>query len=193
MLNVYFAHWPVEATLGEAMWGIFGGGYFSVSDWFRLARVKITIQIQFSCLFQVVTLCNTYISDITNQSNRTARISLLDAFVMLAMPFGNLIGARLFLHFGYYVTFATSGFFAFSGAVYVALVLKETVVKESKDEKEKQNIFKVVENPNTKHVPGALGEEPCDDGEVVGEASEWFEEGTHSLQLSHTCRPQSLL
>ena len=112
---------------------------------------------------------------------------------MLAMPFGNLIGARLFLHFGYYVTFATSGFFAFSGAVYVALVLKETVVKESKDEKEKQNIFKVVENLNTKHVPGALGEEPCDDGEVVGEASEWFEEGTHSLQLSHTRRAQSLL
>ena len=32
MLNVYFAHWPVEATLGEAMWGIFGGGYFSVGN-----------------------------------------------------------------------------------------------------------------------------------------------------------------
>ena len=30
ILNVYFAHWPVEATLGEAMWGIFGGGFFSV-------------------------------------------------------------------------------------------------------------------------------------------------------------------
>ena len=32
ILNVYFAHWPVEATLGEAMWGIFGGGYFSVGN-----------------------------------------------------------------------------------------------------------------------------------------------------------------
>ena len=32
MLNVYFSHWPVEATLAEAMWGIFGGGYFSVSS-----------------------------------------------------------------------------------------------------------------------------------------------------------------
>ena len=30
ILNVYFSHWPVEATLAEAMWGIFGGGYFSV-------------------------------------------------------------------------------------------------------------------------------------------------------------------
>ena len=30
ILNVYFSHWPVEATLGEAMWGIFGGGFFSV-------------------------------------------------------------------------------------------------------------------------------------------------------------------
>ena len=66
---------------------------------------------------------------------------------MLAMPFGNLIGARLFLHFGYYVTFAASGFFALSGAVYVAVVLKETVVKGPQDEKEeKQSICKVSRN-----------------------------------------------
>ena len=91
-------------------------------------------------------MCNTYISDITSQSDRTARISLLDAFVMLAMPFGNLIGARLYLHLGYYVTFAASGFFAFSGAVYVALVLRETVVRGSKDEKEKQSICQVNKN-----------------------------------------------
>ena len=69
---------------------------------------------------------------------------------MLAMPFGNLIGARLFLHFGYYVTFAASGFFAFSGAVYVAVVLKETVVKGPKDEKEKQNICQVSQSQNKK-------------------------------------------
>ena len=94
----------------------------------------------------MATLCNTYISDITSQSDRTARISLLDAFVMLAMPFGNLIGARLYLHFGYYVTFAASGFFAFSGAVYVALVLRETVVRGSEDEKEKQSICQVNKN-----------------------------------------------
>ena len=91
-------------------------------------------------------MCNTYISDITSQSDRTARISLLDAFVMLAMPFGNLIGARLYLHFGYYITFAASGFFAFSGAVYVALVLRETVVRGSKGEKEKQSICQVNKN-----------------------------------------------
>ena len=30
ILNVYFSHWPVEATVAEAMWGIFGGGFFSV-------------------------------------------------------------------------------------------------------------------------------------------------------------------
>ena len=94
-------------------------------------------------------MCNTYISDIPSQSDRTARISLLDAFVMLAMPFGNLIGARLYLHFGYYVTFAASGFFAFSGAVYVALVLRETVVRRSEDEKEKQSICQVNNKQNT--------------------------------------------
>ena len=97
----------------------------------------------------MATLCNTYISDITSQSDRTARISLLDAFVMLAMPFGNLIGARLYLYFGYYVTFAASGFFAFSGAVYVALVLRETVVRRSEDEKEKQSICQVINKQNT--------------------------------------------
>ena len=110
MLNVYFAHWPVEATLGEAMWGIFGGGYFSVScgQTFEMhalifsyfgpqnapnqlnpaSRIWLKIYLVVS---QVATLCNTYISDITTQSNRTARISLLDAFVMFAMRFGNLI------------------------------------------------------------------------------------------------------
>ena len=99
------------------------------------------------------------------------------------MPFGNLIGARLFLHFGYYVTFAASGFFAFSGAVYVAVVLKETVVKGSKDEKEEQNICKVSQNQNKRvqNVAGSGGEEPFDNGEVSGEASKWLEEGTHSL------------
>ena len=89
------------------------------------------------------------------------------------MPFGNLIGARLFLHFGYYVTFAASGFFAFSGAVYVAVVLKETVVKGPKDEKEKQNICQVSQNRNKRvqNVAGSGGEEPSDNGEVPGEAS----------------------
>ena len=67
------------------------------------------------------------------------------------MPFGNLIGARLFLHFGYYVTFAASGFFAFSGAVYVAVVLKETVVKGPKGEKEKQSICQVAQNIKNKN------------------------------------------
>ena len=116
---------------------------------------------------------------------------------MLAMPFGNLIGARLFLHFGYYVTFAASGFFALSGAVYVAVVLKETVVKGPQDEKEeKQSICQVCRNKNEKRariVTGSSGEEPSDNGEVSGEASKWFEEGAHSLQLLHSCHTQSLL
>ena len=110
------------------------------------------------------------------------------------MPFGNLIGARLFLHFGYYVTFAASGFFAFSGAVYVAVVLKETVVKGSKDDKEKQSICQVIKTPTeSKRYPGSGGEESSNDGEILSEATKWLEEGTHSLQLSHASDPQSLL
>ena len=75
---------------------------------------------------------------------------------MLAMPFGNLIGARLYLYFGYYVTFAASGFFAFSGAVYVALVLRETVVRGSKDEKEKHSICQVNKNKIPSEMEEAL-------------------------------------
>ena len=129
------------------------------------------------------------------QFSHTCDVYHLYYKVMLAMPFGNLIGARLFLHFGYYVTFAASGFFAFSGAVYVAIFLKETVVKGPKDEKEKQNICQVSQNQNKRvqNVAGSGGEEPSDNGEVPGEASEWLEEGTHSLQLLHACHPQSLL
>ena len=146
----------------------------------------------------MATLCNTYISDITSQSDRTARISLLDAFVMLAMPFGNLIGARLYLHFGYYVTFAASGFFAFSGAVYVAFVLRETVVRGSEDEKEKQSICQVNQNKIdcydncTRKVSDILGvsrQEPTDDGEGSDEAAKWLEEGTDPLLLFYPCCP----
>ena len=144
----------------------------------------------------MATLCNTYISDITSQSDRTSRISLLDAFVMLAMPFGNLIGARLYLHFGYYITFAASRFFAISGALYVALVLKETVVQSSREEKERQSICQVPQSQIINEgisVPDAGGEEPSDDGEVSDEASKWVEKGVASLLLLYACRSQSFL
>ena len=205
MLNVYFAHWPVEATLGEAMWGIFGGGYFSVGNHQQLPCLYLLDAITtFNHLvrspsgvnLQVATLCNTYISDITSQSDRTSRISLLDAFVMLAMPFGNLIGARLYLHFGYYITFAASGFFAISGAVYVVLVLKETVVQGPREEKERQSICQVPQSQIINEgisVPDAGGEEPSDDGEVSDEASKWVEKGVASLLLLYACRSQSFL
>ena len=48
ILNVYFAHWPVEATLGEAMWGIFGGGYFSVGNHQQLPCLFYRMQSQHS-------------------------------------------------------------------------------------------------------------------------------------------------
>ena len=163
---------------------------FSGEVWYCSVRSPSGVNLQ------VATLCNTYISDITSQSDRTSRISLLDAFVMLAMPFGNLIGARLYLHFGYYITFAASGFFAISGALYVALVLKETVVQSSREEKERQSICQVPQSQIINEgisVPDAGEEEPSDDGEVSYEASKWVEKGVASLLLLYACRSQSFL
>ena len=73
----------------------------------------------------------TYLADVTSQEERTARVSFLDAIMMLAKPLGNLIGAKLFLLSGYYPVFALSGFFAFSGALYVIFALKETLPAEN--------------------------------------------------------------
>ena len=106
-LYIYFSSWPLEATLLESLWGLFGGGFASVSM-----------------------IGYTYVSDVTSHEDRTARISALDAFPVLASPLGNLLGAKLFLYSGYYPVFLTSGLFAVLGALYAATVLKETVPRE---------------------------------------------------------------
>ena len=83
------------------------------------------------------------LADVTSQEERTARVSILDAIMMLAKPLGNLIGAKLFLLSGYYPVFALSGFFAFSGALYVMFALKETLPAAENMEKETETFLEV--------------------------------------------------
>ena len=97
----------------------------------------------------------TYISDVTSQADRTTRVSVLDAATILAKPLGNLLGARLFLHFGYYVVFAVSGVFSFSGALYVMLVLKETVKQHS--EEKKSSLWSVLKEKNPVTIVRTIG------------------------------------
>lgn len=124
MLNVYAKDWPVEATISESSWGLFGGGFASVSM-----------------------LGYTYIADVTSEEERTARVSVLDAIMMLAKPLGNLIGAKVFLVAGYYPVFALSGFFAFVGALYVMVSLKETLPAQKSDN-EKTTFWEVLRRKN---------------------------------------------
>ena len=107
--------------------GIFGGGFASVS-----------------------VLGYTYISDITSQEDRTARISFLDATLILARPVGNTLGAKLYLFSGYYAVFATSGLFALLGALYAFFVLKDSVTKEVVDHKKakKQGLCEMLKEKN---------------------------------------------
>ena len=97
--------------------------------------------------FQLLNV-STYLADVTSQESRTARVSILDATMMLAKPLGNLIGARLFLLSGYYPVFALSGFFAFSGALYVMFALKETLPAAENREKERQTFLEVLKKKN---------------------------------------------
>ena len=89
----------------------------------------------------------TYIADVTSEEERTARVSVLDAIMMLAKPLGNLIGAKVFLVAGYYPVFALSGLFAFAGALYVMVSLKETLPAQKSDN-EKTTFWEVLRRKN---------------------------------------------
>jgi PCFT/HCP family folate transporter-like MFS transporter 1/3 len=126
MLNVYMVDWPVEATLLESLWGLCGGGFASV-----------------------MTLGYTYLADVTSQADRTTRISIADAVMILAQPLGNFVGARLYLGFGYYTVFGVSGLFALAGALYSAFILEETTVIEEKTEgAERPTVWTVLKQKN---------------------------------------------
>ena len=89
----------------------------------------------------------TYIADVTSEEERTARVSVLDAIMMLAKPLGNLIGAKVFLVAGYYPVFALSGLFALAGALYVMMSLKETSPAQKSDN-EKTTFWEVLRRKN---------------------------------------------
>ena len=93
----------------------------------------------------------TYIADVTSEEERTARVSVLDAIMMLAKPLGNLIGAKVFLVAGYYPVFALSGLFALAGALYVMVSLKETLPAQKSDN-EKTTFWEVLRRKNPVRV-----------------------------------------
>ena len=76
-------------------------------------------------------LSNSYIADITNDVERTSRLSVLDGTDYISTMIGTFISAPLFKLFGYYVVFGTSGSLALIGVVYVLFFVRESIPKKS--------------------------------------------------------------
>ena len=70
-------------------------------------------------------------ADITNEFERTSRLSVLDGTDYISTMLGTFIGAPLFKFFGYYAVFGTSGSLAFLGVIYAILVVKESLPEKS--------------------------------------------------------------
>ena len=85
LLNSYFMSWPVEMLFIAAILDTMGGGTVSF-----------------------LTACNAYISDVTEESERTSRVGLANSVWFLGGPMGTFLGANLFKIGGYYAIFGTS-------------------------------------------------------------------------------------
>ena len=76
-----------------------------------------------------------YMADITNELERTSRLSVLDGTDYISTMLGTFIGAPLFKFFGYYAVFGTSGSFALVGVIYATMVVKESIPGKSSEHK----------------------------------------------------------
>ena len=76
-----------------------------------------------------------YIADITNEIERTSRLSVLDGTDYISTMLGTFISAPLFKFLGYYAVFGTSGCLALCGVLYALLVVRESLPKKSEEQK----------------------------------------------------------
>ena len=74
-------------------------------------------------------------ADITNELERTSRLSVLDGTDYISTMLGTFIGAPLFKFFGYYAVFGTSGSLAFIGVLYAVFIVKESLPEKSLEHK----------------------------------------------------------
>ena len=74
-------------------------------------------------------------ADITNERERTSRLSVLDGTDYISTMLGTFASAPLFSYFGYYAVFGTSGTLAMIGVLYAVIIVKESVPHKSPERK----------------------------------------------------------
>ena len=82
-----------------------------------------------------------YMADITNELERTSRLSVLDGTDYISTMLGTFASAPLFSYFGYYVVFGTSGTLALIGVLYAVFIVKESVPQKSPESKHIKEYF----------------------------------------------------
>ncbi len=70
-----------------------------------------------------------YASNVTNDSDRTYRMTRLDGMITLASMAGTLLSPYLFMYFGYYGNFISSSAFFAIAIVYLIFFVKEPIQK----------------------------------------------------------------
>ncbi|KOB66783.1 Adenylate cyclase, partial [Operophtera brumata] len=81
-----------------------------------------------------------YITDITNESERTFRLGIITATLTLSRPIGLALSGYMTRRFGYYGMFTGVCVFYVVGFIYIVLRLKPTT-KKTVDNEEKQSCF----------------------------------------------------
>ncbi|KOB71162.1 Adenylate cyclase, partial [Operophtera brumata] len=81
-----------------------------------------------------------YITDITNESERTFRLGIITAILTLSRPIGLALSGYMTHRFGYYGIFTVACVFYVVGFIYIVLRLKPTT-KKTVDNEEKQSCF----------------------------------------------------
>ena len=127
ILNSYYNQWDVSAIFFGVVVSGFFGGYAAV-------------------LMAVFA----YISDVSTESSRTLRVSLLEAMVFLGGASGELVGGVLVDHAGFFIAFSFAcGVHAFN-LLYVVIVLEE-----SYEPPEKLKLKEAILNP--KNISNSIG------------------------------------
>ena len=82
-----------------------------------------------------------YMADITNERERTSRLSVLDGTDYISTMLGTFASAPLFSYFGYYVVFGSSGTLALIGFLYAVFIVKESVPQKSPESEHIKEYF----------------------------------------------------
>ncbi|XP_001660178.2 proton-coupled folate transporter isoform X1 [Aedes aegypti] len=110
-------------------WVCYMSNYYALSPWwYVVANIPVSISGGYS-VFNAGLF--SYMSDVTNERNRTLRMGVLQGCTMLGVLIGLLASSYMIDSVSATVMFLISAAGMFLGIVYLALVTKETIINES--------------------------------------------------------------